>query len=94
VVTHSDPTRRPRREILLTRGGVVGHANVAASTASVSIGPGDMLVLASDGVQPGFLDHLPPSDVPARLARNILETHRKTDDDALVLVVRFRSSAP
>ena len=94
AVTRVDPSRRPRIELLLTRKGVVGLASFSAPTDSIAIDPGDLLVLASDGVHQDFVDRLRPSEVPERLARNILEAHRKRDDDALVLVVRFRSPAP
>jgi serine phosphatase RsbU (regulator of sigma subunit) len=93
AVTRADHNRRPRIELLLTRKGVVGLASPSASTASIAIDPGDLLVLASDGVRQNFVDALRPTDVPARLARTILDAHRKSDDDALVLAVRFRSPA-
>ena len=92
IVSRHDAARRPRNELLLTRTGMLGHGTLWAPAASTAISAGDMLVLTTDGVSSGFLESLSPSDSPARLARHILESHRKTDDDAMVLVVRFRSS--
>ena len=50
---------------------------------------GDVLVIATDGVEPDFADGLALAGSPSEIARRALERHRKPTDDALVLVLRY-----
>jgi hypothetical protein len=86
----ADPSRR---ESLLLRGGVVGFQLPALSEDVLAVGPGDTLVLATDGVQPGFAEGLVLGPPPQELAERILAQHLKGSDDALVLVARFLGTA-
>lgn len=84
------PPEGPTR--LLTRGGVVGSLLPRLVVDSVSVFPGSTLVFCTDGVQPTFADTPPlPAMTPQQAADRILAEHGKPSDDALVLVVRFRS---
>lgn len=80
---------KPGREFLLMRGGVVGYQLPALRPVTMSIVPGDTLVLATDGVRFGFADHPDLSRSPRAMADDILAKFAKGTDDALVLVARY-----
>lgn len=80
----------PRSKLCLTnRGGVVGYRLPVLETRIVPIFPGDLLILATDGIDERFIsDEMPPGR-PDLLAHAILDRHGKGTDDALVLVLRW-----
>ena len=72
------------------RGGVVGEQLPEPYPTVVPVDAGDVLVMASDGVRLEFGQELGLKCAPQRLADILLQKHAKGNDDALVLVVRFR----
>jgi hypothetical protein len=77
-------------EPLLLRRGVVGDRLPAVLRPSLlRVGPGDTLVLATDGIESGFPRTMHRGDPPQRIADRILAQHSKGTDDALVLVARY-----
>lgn len=86
VVAHEDGRAREHAVVL---GGVVGMQIPRVRATEVALGPGDALVLATDGISRSFLDDLAAG--PARrTAEDILRRHTTGRDDALVLVARYR----
>lgn len=94
---------RGRRESLLLRGGVIGQHLPTLHPAEVALLPGDVVVLATDGIQSAFLFPYDPilgapldgpQGMPQRIAERILETHVRGTDDALVLVARAQWGVP
>jgi len=81
-------------ESLLLRAGVVGLRLPSLSIDTVPVFEGDTLILATDGIQSSFARGLAESQGPSRAAESILAKHGKTNDDALVLVVRFLAGHP
>jgi len=81
-----------QREAVLHRGGVVGFSLPAMRPATVPLAPGDLLILATDGIATGFMEgqHRGTSE---QIASGILDRHGKTTDDALVLVARYTGEA-
>jgi serine phosphatase RsbU (regulator of sigma subunit) len=79
-------TRRP----LVGSGGVVGHLLPRLRVTQSAIVPGDVIVLATDGIRADFADHLDPGDSLQQVADTILAGHRTGADDALVLVARYQ----
>jgi negative regulator of sigma-B (phosphoserine phosphatase) len=77
------------RESLLLRGGVLGTRLPSLSADSLTLGGGGVLILATDGIDSGFAETLTVTDPPQTIADRILAGHRRTTDDALVLVARF-----
>jgi negative regulator of sigma-B (phosphoserine phosphatase) len=70
-------------------GGVVGYNLPQVRVGSIPLGPGDAVVLATDGVGADYSASL-ESGVPAQeLAERVLERHHKGTDDALAVVVRY-----
>jgi negative regulator of sigma-B (phosphoserine phosphatase) len=79
------------RASALLSGGIVGYRMPhALATHQVSIGPGDLLVIATDGI---LDDHLAGIDFAApsmAIAEHILSAYSRESDDALVLTARHR----
>lgn len=75
-------------------GGIVGF-RVPEGTApqQIPISPGDLMVIASDGITDGYLDTLDFSASASVIADHILTTHSREADDALVLAARHRGSS-
>lgn len=84
---------RPREYVVL-RGGVVGEQLPPLQPSVLSVGSGDTLILATDGIGHGFVEGLNLNDPPQEVADQILITHGKSTDDALVLVARWVGTAP
>jgi phosphoserine phosphatase RsbX len=87
-VLSADPSARRPKGSLPLHGGVPGHELPAVSTARVDLDPGDVLVLATDGIAPGFADALDIFGSAQAISDRILAAHRKPPDDALVIAVR------
>lgn len=74
---------------LTNRGGVVGYRLPPVALRQVAILPGDLLLIATDGIDQGFVPARPPVGSAADLARRILDEHGRGNDDALILVMRW-----
>jgi serine/threonine protein phosphatase PrpC len=53
---------------------------------------GDVMVLATDGIDSGFARSITPGGSAQAIADRILARHAKERDDALVVVVRYLPS--
>jgi phosphoserine phosphatase RsbX len=75
-------------------GGIVGF-RLPEGTApqDIPINPGDLVVIASDGISDGYLDTVDFSASASVIAEHILATHGRETDDALVLAARHRGSS-
>ena len=62
--------------------------------AELSVVPGDLLILLTDGVRHGFERDLARGNPVDALARTILASYRRGTDDALVLVARVILQQP
>ncbi len=82
-----------RRNIIM-RGGVVGSHLPVLQAVIMPVFPGDTLVFATDGIRRGFDEALPLHLTPQQIADGICARHSKGDDDALVLVARYRGDTP
>jgi phosphoserine phosphatase RsbX len=75
-------------------GGIVGYRMPEAlRPQEVSIRPGDLLVIASDGIVEDHLDDIDFSASSLAIADQILHRHAKDNDDALVLAARHRGAS-
>ena len=77
---------------LRLRRGVIGHQLPAIDTATLDIHRGDILILSTDGITPGFGEALDVSGSSQRIAERILAEHWTVADDGLVLVLRYLGS--
>ena len=88
------PTGVEVRSSALLAGGIVGYRMPQTlSTHQVSMTPGNLLVIASDGIAE---DHLSSIDFAAHattIAKQLVGQYGKETDDALVLAARHRGSS-
>jgi hypothetical protein len=94
VLLRLAPAELPRREGLITRGGVVGYRLPRLRAISLSVRRGDLLVLATDGIKTSFSAGLAPDRSIHEIAANILRDHGRATDDALALVVLCSGMPP
>jgi negative regulator of sigma-B (phosphoserine phosphatase) len=76
-----------------TRGGVVGYNLPAVRVTSTGLEDGDLIVLATDGVDSDFGASVARGGTAQAVADRILAAHARDGDDALVAVVRYRATA-
>jgi negative regulator of sigma-B (phosphoserine phosphatase) len=75
----------------LTKGGVVGYNLPSIRVTSTALERGDVMVLATDGIDSGFAEAITEGGSAQDIADRILVRHGKAGDDALVVVVRYRA---
>jgi phosphoserine phosphatase RsbX len=84
---------RPKGSLVLG-SGIPGHNLPSVRTATLDVRPGDLLVLATDGIDAAFGDSLDISGSPQAITERILAAHRRFTDDALVVAVRYLGVRP
>jgi negative regulator of sigma-B (phosphoserine phosphatase) len=93
VLSGHPSAMRPKGSLALGPG-VPGHELPPVKAATLGVRPGDVLVLATDGVDPAFADSLDVSGSAQAISRRILAAHWKPWDDALVVAVRYLGARP
>ena len=88
VVSRAPSATQPKGSLALG-GGVAGYDLPAVRTAALKVRPGDVLILATDGVDPSFADSLDLSGSTQAITERIMARHRRPTDDALVVAVRY-----
>jgi negative regulator of sigma-B (phosphoserine phosphatase) len=86
VIVRAEGGVNPRIKQMVVHGGVVGYQLRDMQPLVMQVGPGDVLILATDGVHRDFTDILPAALKPQLLADRILREYATRIDDALVLV--------
>jgi phosphoserine phosphatase RsbX len=94
VLLRASGAHEKARTYLPLTGGIVGYKLPELRANSLCLLPGDTLVLATDGIDVGFLDRVGLSSPPQALADAILAKCARVDDDALVLIARYRQETP
>ncbi len=85
----ADASASHPRESVLMRSGLVGCQLPALQASVIPVAPGDVLILATDGIDPAFDEGIHLNETPSQIADKILGRHFKGNDDALVLVARY-----
>jgi serine/threonine protein phosphatase PrpC len=93
VLVRSRVSAALRRTYLTTLGGVVGYRLPALRATTLALSPGDVLLLATDGIGAGFADGLGSERPAQEVADAILAAHATPADDALVLAARYLGSS-
>jgi negative regulator of sigma-B (phosphoserine phosphatase) len=88
VVSGNPSATRPKGSLALV-SGVAGYELPAVRTAALEVRPGDVLMFATDGVDPSFADSLDLSGSTRAITERIMARHRRPTDDALVVAVRY-----
>lgn len=79
-----------RHDALFTHNGVVGRLLPPLRTVTRSLGVGDTVIVATDGLRGGFMPELRGTEPVERVAADLLQRYAVASDDALVLVARYR----
>jgi phosphoserine phosphatase RsbX len=74
---------------LMSQSGVVGDELPTLSPATLPLRRGDVLVLATDGIDSAFADDLVATGSCEEIAGRVLNTYARTSDDALVVAARY-----
>jgi phosphoserine phosphatase RsbX len=88
VLSGEPSATRPKGSLALGTG-VPGHELPPMRTATLEVRPGDVLVLATDGIEAAFADSLDISGSTQAISERILADHWKPSDDALVVAMRY-----
>jgi serine/threonine protein phosphatase PrpC len=89
------PSGPVSRAAALLHGGVVGYRLPPQLRAqTLTMRPGDLLVMASDGLTDAFADDPQLAQSAGGIAEDILSRHNKGTDDAMVLAARHRGTPP
>lgn len=80
-------------EHILLRAGLVGLQLPTLQATLMPLARGDVLIFATDGIQPNFEGTVKPTETTTEIADGILNRHFKGTDDALVLAVRYLGPA-
>jgi serine phosphatase RsbU (regulator of sigma subunit) len=94
VLFRQNPGARPPSESIIQRGGVVGDRLPPLQSSTVRLSPGDVLVMATDGISEGFRVDVGVKRRPQELADRLCERFSRAEDDALVLVAQYSGFAP
>jgi negative regulator of sigma-B (phosphoserine phosphatase) len=88
------PTGVQVRSSARLSGGIVGYRIPETTpTQVVSIRPGDLLVMSTDGIAEDYLDHIDFSAPAVDIAEGLLGKDAKETDDAMVLAARHRGAS-
>jgi phosphoserine phosphatase RsbX len=93
-VLSGDPSAMRPKGSLVLGNGVPGHELPRVRAATLDVRPGDLLVLATDGIESAFADSLDLSGSTQAITKRILAAHWKPTDDALVVAVRYLGVRP
>jgi negative regulator of sigma-B (phosphoserine phosphatase) len=77
------------QQSLLLRPGVVGQKLPPLQVSVTRVQPGDMVIFATDGIDPEFSERLNINSPADEIAERIVGRYCKKTDDALALVVRY-----
>jgi phosphoserine phosphatase RsbX len=89
VVHPAGSSAESARDFVLLRGGVIGHLLPGLRPSVMQVTPGDLFVLATDGISIEFMTEERLTQPPQGIADRILARHAVRTDDALVLVARY-----
>jgi negative regulator of sigma-B (phosphoserine phosphatase) len=79
---------------LALRSGIPGHELPSMRASTIDVRPGDVLVLATDGIEAAFADPLDTSGPTQAITDRILAAHWRPTDDGLVVAVRYLGVRP
>lgn len=89
LLIRQTPLGRSRRESMLQCGGTVGVHLPPMLSQTHQIGPSDLVILVSDGIRGSYRSWAAPTLPVTAIAANVLKSHGRADDDAMVLAVRM-----
>jgi negative regulator of sigma-B (phosphoserine phosphatase) len=82
-----------RSEAVSLRGGVIGYQLPALRATAVTVAPGDVVIMATDGIRGGVMSEIANEvadhHAPQEIAESILARFAQGSDDAHVVVARY-----
>jgi hypothetical protein len=93
-VLSGDPSATKPKGSLPLGNGVPGHELPPVRATRIDLRTGDLVVLATDGVEAAFADSPDVSGSAQAISERILADHWKPLDDALVVAVRYLGARP
>lgn len=94
MLLQADAAPGARRASVLLRGGIVGDRLPPLRATVVPVRPGDLLMLATDGIASGFIRDLFYPEYPQQLVNDLFFQHARNNDDALILGAQWTDGAP
>lgn len=88
ILVQAGARPKPRPNSLLVRGGMVGDHLPELELSAIPVERGDVLIMATDGIESRFTEGLRGELDPQQLAERIQRGYARTTDDSLVLVAR------
>lgn len=88
LISGNSPATRLKGSLALAPG-IAGHELPRLTPETLDLEPGDLLVLATDGVRVRFADALAISGSTAAIGERILRNDWEHADDALVITIRY-----
>jgi phosphoserine phosphatase RsbX len=88
-LVHDDGLGNISVDALLCAPGIAGDRLPRLEEVSLPVHRGDVVLLATDGIDAAFADSLRPYGTAEELATRILNEHWKPKDDALVVAARY-----
>lgn len=89
-VVRAGASWRASAEAVTLYGGVLGDRLPPVRTSTIPFGPGDTLLLATDGLARDFAAGIVTGAPLAQLTDRLLATHARGSDDALVVAARLK----
>jgi hypothetical protein len=94
MIIRADETARPRTSGVFLCRGILGYQQPDIRRQEpVQLEDGDTIVIATDGVRGDLAADVRHETPVERMAGALLDAHATPDDDALVLVARYRAAA-
>jgi hypothetical protein len=78
-----------RDDALVGRAGVIGYQIPLLRPSTLAISPGDVLIMATDGIGSGFSTDVATDHRPQEIAESLLGRFKKGSDDAHIVVARY-----
>lgn len=92
ILFRAQPAEEQSKETILLRGGVVGYNLPQLKASMLTIQPADTLIFTTDGVGYGYAQHIKINKSTAEIAQYISSNFVDKNDDAQILVARYKQS--
>lgn len=89
VILRAHAQAKPRRESILLRNGVVGCELPVLHASLTPFLPGDVVVLATDGIREDFAQEIGSPETMAQMVDGIMARKYRGTDDGLVLACKY-----
>jgi phosphoserine phosphatase RsbX len=87
LLSGAPATTRPKGSLAL-QGGLPGHELPQVRPSTLEVRPGDVVLMATDGIHPAFADAPDISGSAQAISERIMAAHWRPPDDALVVALR------